>query len=221
MRSIAILLSILCISYATLVYDTYENYSFELFEVEYKKNYSTEVERLLHKNQFEINLNMIKSHNSNPSKTYTMAINKFADLSATQMKRYKGRDKQMSKGAKQRNFGSFEYFTSNKQIKDLPVSVDWRLKGAVSPVKNQEQCGSCFMPLFYLFFLILGAFATTETIESQLYLATGKMLILSPQNVLECTPNPLQCGGTGGCEGAIAELGFKWVYIFSLLVFIS
>ena len=74
---------------------------------------------------------------------------------------------------------------------------------------------------FLSLFLILGAFATTETIESQLYLATGKMLILSPQNVLECTPNPLQCGGTGGCEGAIAELGFKWVYIFSLLVFIS
>jgi cathepsin L len=54
------------------------------------------------------------------------------------------------------------------------------------------------------------AFSATESIESALYLSSGQMLTLSPQNVLECTPNPQHCGGTGGCEGAIAELAFQW-----------
>ena len=41
-------------------------------------------------------------------------------------------------------------------------------------------------------------------------MATGKTLILSPQNVLECAANPKDCGGNGGCEGSIPELGFQW-----------
>lgn len=60
------------------------------------------------------------------------------------------------------------------------------------------------------FFLCLVQFSATESIESALFLATGQQVVLSPQNVLECTPNPQHCGGTGGCEGAIAELAFQW-----------
>jgi cathepsin L len=69
----------------------------------------------------------------------------------------------------------------------------------VTPVKDQGSCGSCW------------AFSTTESIESNLYINTGVSKVLSPQDVVSCTPNPDHCGGTGGCNGAIAELGFKWV----------
>ena len=41
-----------------------------------------------------------------------------------------------------------------------------------------------------------------------MYLNTGKLLVLSPQHMLECTRNPYSCGGSGGCEGATCELGF-------------
>jgi len=37
-------------------------------------------------------------------------------------------------------------------------------------------------------------------------LKTGKLLTLSEQQILDCTPNPNNCGGTGGCGGGTVEL---------------
>merc|ERR1711887_387890 len=71
-------------------------------------------------------------------------------------------------------------------MKDLPASIDWREKGAITAVKNQGACGSCW------------AFGTTEQIESYTAIATGELVELSAQQVTSCTPNPLTCGGTGG-----------------------
>ena len=98
--------------------------------------------------------------------------------------------------------------TSNqaiKSVKDLPASVDWREKGAITEVKNQGQCGSCW------------AFATTEMIESYAAIAAGndgEIPILSAQQVTSCTPNPLSCGGTGGCMGSIPQLGYTYLQLF-------
>merc|ERR1711936_782862 len=89
-----------------------------------------------------------------------------------------------------------------KSVKDLPASVDWREKGAVTPVKNQGQCGSCW------------AFATTAMIESYAAIATGNLPVLSSQQVTSCTPNPLSCGGTGGCMGSIPQLAYTYIQLF-------
>eukprot|EP00998_Keelungia_sp_KM082_P007536 NODE_3731_length_858_cov_104.875513_g3708_i0.p2 GENE.NODE_3731_length_858_cov_104.875513_g3708_i0~~NODE_3731_length_858_cov_104.875513_g3708_i0.p2 ORF type:complete len:269 (+),score=56.85 NODE_3731_length_858_cov_104.875513_g3708_i0:35-841(+) len=84
-------------------------------------------------------------------------------------------------------------------ISTLPHTVDWRKEGVVSSVKDQLHCGSCW------------AFASTETIESHVAINTGELMVLSPQQLVSCMPNPNQCGGTGGCAGAIAELAFDFV----------
>ena len=78
----------------------------------------------------------------------------------------------------------------------LPAAVDWRAKGVVTAVKNQGGCGSCW------------AFAATEAVESAFAIATGRLEVLSEQQVLDCTPNPLECGGDGGCAGGTPELAF-------------
>lgn len=78
-----------------------------------------------------------------------------------------------------------------------PSSVDWRTKGAVTPVKDQGGCGSCW------------AFSATETVESHYQIASGKLLELAPQTFVNCVKNPKSCGGTGGCEGATMELAFN------------
>ena len=64
-----------------------------------------------------------------------------------------------------------------KRAKDLPESVDWRDKGAVSDVKDQGSCGSCW------------AFCATEMIESYAAINTGNLPTLSSQQVTSCTPN--------------------------------
>jgi len=78
----------------------------------------------------------------------------------------------------------------------LPVEIDWRDAGVVTPVKDQGGCGSCW------------TFATAQQTESAYAIATGKLHTLSEQQILDCTPNPNQCGGSGGCGGGTAELAW-------------
>merc|ERR1712096_103608 len=68
-----------------------------------------------------------------------------------------------------------------------PKSIDWHLTEAVTAIKNQGQCGSCW------------AFSATEAVESQLVLTSGGSFAieLSPQQITSCTPST----GTYGCDG--------------------
>ena len=84
----------------------------------------------------------------------------------------------------------------------LPESVDWREKNVVTDVKNQGACGSCW------------AFAATEQIESYTAIASGQLTKLSAQQMTSCTPNPLQCGGDGGCSGSTPPLGYNYIQLF-------
>ncbi|CAI8591020.1 unnamed protein product [Vicia faba] len=75
---------------------------------------------------------------------------------------------------------------------DPPSSLDWRLKGAVTPVKNQGPCGCCW------------AFACVGAIEGIVAIKKGKLISLSEQELLDCVPNK-------GCGGGSKSDGFKWV----------
>lgn len=83
-------------------------------------------------------------------------------------------------------------FVPSAPVKEIaeprsPASIDWRLTDAVTAIKNQGQCGSCW------------AFSATEAVESQLTLSTGGKyrLDLSPQQITSCAP----ATGTYGCQG--------------------
>ena len=87
---------------------------------------------------------------------------------------------------------------------ELPSYVNWVEKGVTSPVKDQGHCGSCW------------AFASTATIESHAAINSGQLKTLSPQQLVDCAPNTLSCGGTGGCQGSIAELAFNYVQLYGM-----
>merc|ERR1712151_858570 len=76
---------------------------------------------------------------------------------------------------------------------DAPTSIDWRTKGAVSKVKDQGQCGSCW------------AFSTTEEIESQVFMTTGKLPDLSTQQIISCDKTD------DGCDGGNTETAYAYV----------
>ncbi|UYV65109.1 CTSV [Cordylochernes scorpioides] len=77
----------------------------------------------------------------------------------------------------------------------LPESADWREKGYVTKVKNQRQYGSCW------------AYSATCALEGQLYRATGKLVSLSEQELVDCSIDE----GNAGCSGGLIVPSYEYI----------
>lgn len=132
------------------------------------KSYATQEEFQLRYGQFKRNMALIRSHAINePESTFTLAPNHLADYTVEEYRNMLGY-KKVNKEASNKPFFKAD------PLRDVPESVDWREKNAVTPVKDQGQCGSCW------------AFSTTGALESRDFIATGVLNNYSEQQLVDC-----------------------------------
>ncbi|CAL5197740.1 unnamed protein product [Lathyrus oleraceus] len=141
---------------------------------------------------FKDNLKFIDEHNAQ-NYTYIVGLNKFADITNEE---YRGMYLGTRSDAKRRIMKSkitghrYAYNSGDR----LPVHVDWRLKGAVTHIKDQGSCGSCW------------AFSTIATVEAINKIVTGKLVSLSEQELVDCDR-----AFNEGCNGGLMDYAFEFI----------
>jgi len=156
---------------------------FEAWKVEHGKSYSF----IEHDRRFAIfkdNLDFIYTHNAG-SNGFKVAMNRFGDLTA----------KEFAAQFNGVNITRTPGLTTKAVNPDVPDTWDWRTKGAVTGVKDQGQCGSCW------------SFSATGSTEGSWFLAKGQLVSLSEQNLVDCsTPE-----GNQGCNGGLMDSAFDYI----------
>jgi cathepsin L len=159
------------------------------------------------------NLERILKHNAQPDKTYEMALNEFGSMTSNEFlatrlgyrrrprddedddvnnddtkknKNNKRADKAIKESAQ--NF----VLRASVALADPPLEHDWEQKGAVTPVKNQGSCGSCW------------AFSAVAAMESAHFLKTGQLVEFSEQELVSCEMDMY------GCQGGLMDGAFDW-----------
>ncbi|KAL6330581.1 hypothetical protein AAG906_040512 [Vitis piasezkii] len=141
---------------------------------------------------FNDNVARIESFNKAMDKTYKLSINEFADLTNEEFRSLRNRFKAhiCSEAT------TFKY----ENVTAVPSTIDWRKKGAVTPIKDQQQCGSCW------------AFSAVAATEGITQITTGKLISLSEQELVDCDTG----GENQGCSGGLIDDAFRFIQIHGL-----
>lgn len=191
-------ISIVCLYLLHLTQSVLVNYDteFDQFLVKYHKQYESAKELAYRKSIFADNLEYINNHNKNRHSrnlTYALAMNELGDIS------YKSREFKDMLGYSNRlspniiNINTPRNYTTD--VSDLPSQVDWRSKNAVTPVKNQGSCGSCW------------SFSATGAVEGVWAINKGELLSLSEQQLMDCSGPE----GDQSCNGGLMTNAFQYL----------
>lgn len=153
--------------------------------------YATTEERVRRQHIFMQNLRYIHSKNRERL-SFSLTVNHLADRTEDELKALRG-----YKSSGVYNGGQpFPHKLNARTLADLPDDYDWRLYGAVTPVKDQSVCGSCW------------SFGTTGAVEGAWFLHNGGNLVrLSQQALVDCSWGY----GNNGCDGGEDFRAYGWI----------
>jgi cathepsin L len=205
-QEVVLVLALIVVAYAAkwrhLESHQKHKYTFEDFKHEFGRVYKDDAEESLRRQLFEQSLAKVHKHNKDHTKTWKLGINKFSDMTEDEKLAFRGLHAGLLHRQKsQKRAQPFDAFHEFNASQFVGVNVDWRTKGVVTDPKDQGGCGSCW------------TFSTAENVESYYALKYNKLLTLSEQQILDCTPNPNDCGGTGGCGGGTVELALARINV--------
>jgi len=170
---------------ASALTETEYRQAFDEFKVNFGKVY-LEAEENHRYATFKANLDFVNNWDAE-TRGFQVGINKFADLTSEEFASiYNGMRVTKS------------YVPVNKPVVPSGVTgdiVNWANKGAVTPIKNQGQCGSCW------------SFSATGSMEGAKFLSTGTLTSLSEQNLVDCST----AQGNDGCNGGLMDQAFQYV----------
>ncbi|TVU09633.1 hypothetical protein EJB05_43119 [Eragrostis curvula] len=164
----------------------------ETWMVEHGRTYKDEAEKARRLEIFRANAKLIDSFNAAGKHSYRLATNKFADLTNDEFRAART-GLRMPEAAAGARSGRFRY--ENFSLADAPPSMDWRKLGAVTGVKDQESCGSCW------------AFSAVAAVESLNKLRTGRLVSLSEQELVDCDVTR----DDQGCDGGYMNDAFTFI----------
>ncbi|TYH20337.1 hypothetical protein ES288_A05G422700v1 [Gossypium darwinii] len=137
---------------------------------------------------FKQNVARIDSFNAANNKPYKLGVNLFEDLTNQEFTASRN-------GFKGHMCSNTTTTFKYENATALPSTVDWRKKGAVTPIKDQGQCGCCW------------AFSAVAAMEGVTKLTTGKLISLSEQELVDCDTK----GEDQGCEGGLMDDAFQFI----------
>uniref|UniRef100_A0A8D2JCV4 Uncharacterized protein n=2 Tax=Varanus komodoensis TaxID=61221 RepID=A0A8D2JCV4_VARKO len=161
---------------------------FHHYRKRFGKNYDTEREMEHRKHTFTHNMRFVHSKNR-ANLPFKMALNHLADLTQEEIAVMRGKLKSTAPN------NGLPFPEESYVGLILPESLDWRLYGAVTPVKDQAVCGSCW------------SFSSTGALEGSLFLKTGQLIPLSQQILIDCSWG----FGNYACDGGEEWQAFEWV----------
>ncbi|XVF79003.1 hypothetical protein PTKIN_Ptkin14bG0184100 [Pterospermum kingtungense] len=143
---------------------------FERWMARYGRTYRNKAETERYFKIFEENVEYVENFNKAGNRTFKLSINEYSDLTHEEFVAVMtGELGPHNVSISTRRPFTYAGFT------DIPTSIDWRDKGAVTPVKNQTNC-----------------VAATDGITK---IKTGTLVSLSEQQVVDCSGNNHSCDG--------------------------
>ncbi|XP_033231685.1 digestive cysteine proteinase 1 [Belonocnema kinseyi] len=171
-------------------YEGHVETAFDRFKNAHSREYKTNVEHHRRKELFRQNLRFIHSINR-ANLGYQLDVNHLVDRTDLELKALRG--KQYTEHGY--NGGLAFPHDVEKEIEKVPDNVDWRLFGAVTPVKDQSVCGSCW------------SFGTTGAVEGAYFMKYHKLVRLSQQALVDCSWGM----GNNGCDGGEDFRAYQWI----------